>query len=148
MLSCEKKDELNIGTKSNDTIKVFEDEVSATDSTLASTTSCYMMANIKDSVWLQIDDNLGTIVGKMIEKRDNKLINGELMGISIDDTLKLEYTSTTDSLATSKELWFLKKDGKLFPATTSEPSKYKAKNIKFDDSDIFKPIDCKDLINR
>lgn len=111
LLNCNKKAEAPVPeTVSADTAATTE---KVTD-TLGAKSFCYMGVTGKDTVFVSIDDNLGTITGKMATKNSEKDSNkGELSGFKSGDTLKLTYTFASEGKTGNKnDIYFIKtKDG-------------------------------------
>ena len=115
-LSCEKKSTETVSsqTKAPDSVTVPESNEPVEPSTLQ---SCYIATNGKDSVFVSLDDNLGTITGKMRYKnfeKDSSL--GDLIGTKNGDTLKLSYTFASEGTTSEREIYFLMKDDNLTEA--------------------------------
>lgn len=149
-LSCEKKSTeiVDIDNSFKDTIVIPETNDPVESSTLQ---TCYMEAINKDSVFISLDDNLGTITGKMRYKNFEKDSSyGDLMGSQNGDTLKLVYTFESEGSTSEREIYFLKKDGNLLEAT----GEYKVDGIKSMyanpatlkyDAHVLKQTDCNDF---
>ncbi len=150
-LSCEKKsteisptdpsmsDSLIIVPESNDPIE---------PSTLQ---TCYLQATGKDSVFVSLEDNLGTITGKMRYKNFEKDSSfGDVVGNQNGDTLRLVYTFQSEGKTSDREIYFLKKDGKLLEAAgeyTSDGSKSSYADhskLKYDGPQLDQ-VDCKNF---
>ncbi len=149
-LSCSKKTEA-IAVKNTDSTGVFSDTESVADSTLSATSHCYILAKGNDTLFASIDDNLGTISGKLYYKNANKEHSyGEILGFSTDDTIKVDYSYHSNGAARVKEIWFLKKDNKLYEGTgkyDASGEKYASgKSVTFDTENYLKSEDCK-IIN-
>ncbi|MGZ5197600.1 MAG: hypothetical protein ACXWVZ_06850 [Kaistella sp.] len=112
-LSCEKKitETVDVQTANPDSITVPESNEPIESSTLQ---TCYMEATGKDTLFITLDDNLGTITGKMRYKNFEKDSSfGDVMGTQNGDTLKLNYTFESEGTTSDREIYFLKKDGNL-----------------------------------
>lgn len=112
-MSCEKKstETVNSQTTTPDSVTVSESDEPIEPSTLQ---SCYFVVNGKDSVFVSLDDNLGTITGKMRYKNFEKDSSfGDVMGTQNGDTIKLSYTFQAEGTTSEREIYFLKKDGGL-----------------------------------
>ncbi|WP_277110733.1 hypothetical protein [Chryseobacterium taklimakanense] len=151
-VSCNKKTETS-NVNSADSLGVFTEEESVADSTLAATTGCYMQVTGNDTLFAQIDDNLGTVTGKLHYKNHQKDSSfGDLLGSSVGDTIKVDYTFQSEGSLSTREIWFLKKDGKLlegigpFDKTGEKYANYK--NIKFGDGHVLDAVDCKKIANK
>ena len=101
-----------------------------------------MATEDEDTIYLKVEDNLGTVIGKMKATGKNA-VSGDLTGLTAGDTLKVTLMPSTGG---QKEIWFLKKNGDLQEAT----AKYEASgeyytddaNVKFGDGRIYKNADC------
>lgn len=111
-ISCEKKTDKNIDTSNSpDSVVNTDDSEPLEPSTVQ---NCYVGVTGKDSVFVSIDDNLGTFTGKMRYKNFEKDSSvGDLMGTKNGDTLKLNYTFASEGMSSDREIFFLMKDGKL-----------------------------------
>lgn len=113
LASCEKKVDQNIDIQSSKTDSTLIPEITTPieSSTLQ---SCFVGFTGKDSIFVSLDDNLGTITGKMYFKNNEKDSSiGDLMGTKSGDTLKLYYTFSSEGSNSEREIYFLKKDGNL-----------------------------------
>lgn len=110
VVSCEKKVDQTIDTSTQDSASL--DSSQPIESSTVQ--NCYLGITGKDSVYVSIDDNLGTFTGKMRYKNFEKdSSNGDLMGTKNGDTLKLNYTFASEGMNSDREIYFLLKDGKL-----------------------------------
>lgn len=111
LLNCNKKQEVPAADKvSADTAATTEKVID----TLGAKSFCYMGVTGKDTVFVSIDDNLGTITGKMATKNSEKDSNkGTLSGIKSGDTLKLTYEFASEGVSGNKnDIYFIQtKDG-------------------------------------
>ena len=88
-------------------------ETVKTDS-LDAKTFCYLGITGKDSVFVRLDDNLGTISGKMSYKNFEKdSSKGELSGFKSGDTLKLTYEFASEGTVSKRDIFFIQKDNSL-----------------------------------
>ncbi|MDO5616755.1 MAG: hypothetical protein Q4G16_11225 [Cruoricaptor ignavus] len=143
IISCEKKTEI-IPNVEADSTGVFKDEKNVTDSTLATNTGCYFFSDGRDSAFVKIDDNLGTVTGKLTYKIYGKpLQTGDIIGTSTGDTIKTDYHFSQKDQTDSKEIWFLKKNGNLLESTNNEA--ITDKTVKFSEERSFKKVDCKQI---
>lgn len=115
LFNCTKKTTENADLQSSkaDSSLVIENEP------LASSTvqDCYVAVNGKDSVFISVEDNLGTIIGQMRYKNFQKDSSfGDISGTKNGDTLKLNYTFQAEGTTSEREIYFLKKDGNLIEA--------------------------------
>ena len=111
LMNCNKKTETPVTEKATvDTTAATEKVVD----TLGAKSFCYMGVTGKDTVFVSIDDNLGTVTGKMVTKNSEKDGNkGDLSGFKSGDTLKLTYEFSSEGVAGNKnEIYFIQtKDG-------------------------------------
>ena len=133
-----------------DSSGIFVDEVNVTDSTLAAKTACYMEAIGKDSLFAQVDNNLGTISGKLHYKNFEKdSSSGTIAGIQDGDTLKVDYVFQAEGTTSTREIWFLKKDGKLYEGIgaydLSGVNYADPKQIKFEKGHVLSSVDCETI---
>ena len=111
--SCEKKSTETVDTQTvnPDSITVPESNEPLESSTLR---TCYMEVTGKDTLFVSLDDNLGTITGKMRYKNFEKDSSfGDVMGTQNGDTIKLNYTFEAEGTTSDREIYFLRKDGNL-----------------------------------
>lgn len=111
-VSCEKKLDQSIDTKSSaDKIANLENGNPVEPSTEQ---TCYLGVIGKDSVFISLDDNLGTFTGKMRYKNSQKDSSmGDLLGSKNGDTLKLNYIFASEGVTSDREIYFLLKDKNL-----------------------------------
>lgn len=149
-LSCEKKStEVEMPEQSIDSLVIIPETNEPIESSTLQT--CYMEVISKDSVFLTLDDNLGTITGKMRYKNFEKDSSfGDVMGHQNADTLKLVYTFASEGTTSEREIYFIKKEGNLLEAT----GEYKVDGIKSIyanpsklkyDGHSLKQVDCTDF---
>ncbi|SMP27715.1 hypothetical protein [Chryseobacterium profundimaris] len=146
LLNCNKKAEASVAeTAQLDTAATTEQSID----TLGAKSFCYMGVTGKDTVFVSIDDNLGTITGKMATKNSEKDSNkGELTGFKSGDTLKLTYEFASEGKTGNKnDMYFLQtKDGLSEGIGDRDPetgTKYVNENkIKYTGGRILKPADC------
>ena len=115
-IRCEKKIDstINSENKNADSLTSLENSKPIESSTEQ---SCYLGVTGKDSVFISLDDNLGTFTGKMRykkKKKDSSL--GDLIGTKNGDTLKLSYTFASEGTTSEREIYFLMKDDNLTEA--------------------------------
>lgn len=147
--SCTKKTE-TVAEQPNDSAGVFIDEENVADSTLSASSACYLDVVGKDSLFVRIDDNLGTISGKMHYKNFEKDSSyGDLTGIVSGDTIKAEYVFEAEGTTSTREIWFLRKDGNLlegigeYDATGENYAN--GSSVKFEKGHTLKPADCTEI---
>lgn len=110
MINCNKKAEAPAPKVNTDTIAVEEPVID----TLGPKSFCYIGAVGKDSVFASIDDNLGTITGKLSYKNSEKdSSKGDVTGFKSGDTLKLTYEFTSEGKKSKRDIYFLQKDNAL-----------------------------------
>lgn len=144
-MSCDKKVESAVIDTNSDTILIPETNEPIASSTLQ---TCYMEAVKKDSVFVSLEDNLGTLTGKMRYKNFEKDSSyGTLVGFKNADTLKLMYTFQSEGTTSEREIYFVLKGDQLLEgigphtedgtkSTYSIPSK-----LKFDGHALTQ-VDC------
>ncbi|UPQ76534.1 hypothetical protein [Chryseobacterium nepalense] len=146
LVNCSKKAEAPVAeTAQPDTAATAEKTID----TLTAKSFCYMGVTGKDTVFVSIDDNLGTITGKMAFKNSEKDSNkGELSGFKSGDTLKLTYEFASEGKTGNKnDIYFLQtKDGLSEGIGDRDPqtgTKYVNENkIKYAGGRTLKPADC------
>ncbi|WP_449387334.1 hypothetical protein [Chryseobacterium lineare] len=146
LLNCNKKPEAPVAEiPQPDTTAATEKIVD----TLVAKSFCYMGVTGKDTVFVSIDDNLGTITGKMAAKNSEKDSNkGELSGFKSGDTLKLTYNFASEGKTGNKnEIYFLQtKNGLNEGIGDRDPetgTKYaNEKKIKYTGGRNLKVADC------
>lgn len=112
--------------------------------------TCYLGIIGKDSIFLSVDDNLGTIVGKLRYKNFEKDSSiGDLVGIKSGDTLKLNYSFHAEGTSSEREIYFLQKDAIIIEGIGDHDAKSGAytdyKKIKFEEGSALKGTDCKTI---
>ncbi|WP_294283840.1 hypothetical protein [uncultured Chryseobacterium sp.] len=151
LLNCNKKPEAPVAEPASaDTATAME---KVTD-TLGPKSFCYMGVTGKDTVFVSIDDNLGTITGKMASKNSEKDSNkGDLTGFKSGDTLKLTYIFASEGKTGNKnDLYFLQtKDGLsegIGERDAETGTKYAdEKKIKYTGGRTLKTADCAMVAN-
>lgn len=110
--SCEKKSSENLNTEKADSVVVVPETNEPIESSTLQT--CYAGNTGKDSVFVSLEDNLGTLTGKMRYKNFEKdSSSGDIFGTKNGDTLKLTYNFTAEGKGSEREIYFLQKDGKI-----------------------------------
>jgi len=147
VMSCNKK------TEAPKTEIPGEDTTAATGrvaDTLGPKSFCYMGIVGKDTVFMTIDDNLGTISGKMATKNDEKDSNkGDLSGFKSGDTLKLTYDFAAEGkTGNTNDIYFLQtKDGLsegIGERDQETGTKYaNDSKVKYGNGRLLKIADCK-----
>lgn len=145
LLNCNKKTEVPAPKVETDSVAVAEPVID----TLGPKSFCYMQVVGKDSLFVSIDDNLGTVTGKMYNKFFEKdQSKGTLSGIKSGDTLKLTYEFTAEGKkGNTNDIYFLQKKDALIEGTGERDAqtgtKYINENkIKYD-GNSYKLADCK-----
>ena len=150
LLSCEKKISEKISTQNSvsDSVAVPENTEPIESSTLQ---SCYLGISGKDSTMISLDDNLGTITGKMRYNNFEKDSSfGDIIGIKNGDTLKLNYTFQSEGLVSEREIYFLKKKDQLLEGIGDHKSDgnkdlyANPSKLKYETTTL-KQVDCKDF---
>ncbi len=151
IVGCEKKiTEFDIiKTPSSDSIIIPESDEPIESSTIQ---TCYIGNVEKDSVFLTIEDNLGTITGKMRYKNFEKDSSvGDIIGNQNGDTLKLNYTFKSEGITSEREIYFLMKVESLLEGIGEQKvNRHKSSytdysKIKYENGLNMKQIDCKDF---
>ncbi|MBO6186852.1 MAG: hypothetical protein J6O88_19560 [Chryseobacterium sp.] len=142
-------------TKKNETVK----PVAITDSletsaepaidTLGPKSFCYLGVTGKDSVFVNIDDNLGTLSGKITYKNSEKdSSKGELLGFKSGDTLKLTYEFASEGTTSKRDIFFIQKENSLTEGIGDQKDENGTmryadeKKITYKDGQKLEKIDC------
>jgi len=141
--------------KKTETITPVTDSDSLTDNTeqvidtLGTKSSCYLGVTGKDSVFVSIDDNLGTVTGKMRYKNSEKdSSTGDLTGFKSGDTLKLTYEFASEGTTSKRDIFFVQKDGNLLEGIGNQKDdngqmKYADETkVAYKDGQKLKTADC------
>ncbi|NIF05181.1 hypothetical protein F3J23_06965 [Chryseobacterium sp. Tr-659] len=146
LINCNKKTETPAPKVAADTIAIAEPVVD----TLGPKSFCYIGTTGKDSVFASIDDNLGTITGKLSYKNNEKdSSKGDVAGYKSGDTLKLTYEFTSEGKKSKRDIYFLQKDNMLTEGIGDHKeedgqSKYaNDKKISYKDGQKLNTADCK-----
>lgn len=146
LINCNKKTEAPAPKAEADTIAVAEPIVD----TLGPKSFCYIGVTGKDSVFASIDDNLGTIIGKLSYKNSEKdSSKGDVTGFKSGDTLKLTYEFASEGKKSKRDIYFLQKDNTLTEGIGDHKeedghSKYAdEKKISYQDGQKLNTADCK-----
>lgn len=146
LFSCNKKTE-----KANESLKsdTISDTTNAVVDTLGSKSYCYMGVTGKDSVFVTIDDNLGTITGKMSYKNHEKdSSKGDLTGFKSGDTLKLTYEFSSEGTISKRDIFFLQKKENLLEGIGTQKNENEQmmyadeSKISYKDGQEFEIADC------
>lgn len=150
LMNCNKKAETAAPKIEADSTATTEKVVD----TLGPKSFCYMGVTGKDSVFASIDDNLGTITGKMSYKNFEKDSNkGDISGYKSGDTLKLTYEFESEGKKSSRDIFFIQKNNSLIEgigAHTEENGQVKytsEKNISYKDGQKLETADC-NIVNK
>lgn len=142
-LSCEKKTDSTVQDVNRDSLTINESDIEVE----AIPHSCWLEAKGNDSLFAMIDDNLGTVTGKLKYQNYQKdSSSGDINGISSGDTLKVDYIFQSEGVTSTREIWFLKKNGNLIEGIgdyDESGERYKdPKNIKFEGGHSLAPAEC------
>lgn len=148
--SCEKKTtDLLTSDDSLDSMVVVPETNEPIESSTLQT--CYMQATGKDSVFVTLEDNLGTIIGKMRYKNFEKdSSSGDLVGSQNGDTLKVNYTFAEEGKTSEREIYFLRKGENIIEGigeqtTEGATSKYANPAALKYVGNTLKQVDCTDF---
>lgn len=149
MINCTKKNEPVQNVITTDSLDNPE-EVQI--DTLGAKTYCYLGVTGKDSVFVSLDDNLGTISGKMAYKNNEKdSSKGELSGFKSGDTLKLTYEFTSEGTVSKRDIFFIQKGNTLTEGIGNQKDENGAmrysdeKKISYKDGQKLESADCKSI---
>jgi len=149
LINCNKKPDAPAVKIEKDTITAAEPVVD----TLGPKSFCYMGVTGKDTVFASIDDNLGTITGKMAYKNSEKdSSKGDVTGFKSGDTLKLTYEFQSEGKKSKRDIFFLQQDDTLIEGIGGHKeedgqSKYAdEKKISYKDGQKLSTADCKTVI--
>lgn len=145
LMNCNKKTETITQKTDADTLATTEPVVD----TLGPKSFCYLGVIGKDSVFATIDDNLGTITGKLSYKNSEKdSSTGTLSGIKSGDTLKLTYEFAAEGKSgNTNDIYFLQKKDAIIEGVGERDSQTGTKfvhenKIKYEGTG-YKLVDCK-----
>ena len=151
LMNCNKKTETVKPVASSDSLETPAEPV--VDS-LAAKTFCYLGVTGKDSVFVSLDDNLGTFSGKMAYKNSEKdSSKGELSGFKSGDTLKLTYEFASEGTTSKRDIFFIQKDNTLIEGIGNQKDENGAmryadeKKISYKDGQKLETADCKVVTN-
>ncbi|RNA60461.1 hypothetical protein D1631_18375 [Chryseobacterium nematophagum] len=149
LLNCKKNTETPSTLNETDSTSHSE----AIIGTLVPKSFCYMGITGKDTVYASIDDNLGTITGKLVYKNFEKDSNkGEVVGVKSGDTLKLTYEFESEGSKSKRDIYFLQKEKTLTEGIGEHTEenmqiKYAHENkISYKDGDQLQIVDCHKII--
>jgi hypothetical protein len=110
LMNCNKKTETPVLKADKDSVATVEKVVD----TLGSKSFCYMGVTGKDTVFASIDDNLGTVTGKLFYKNSEKdSSKGDVTGFKSGDTLKLTYEFASEGSKSKSDIFFIQKGNTL-----------------------------------
>lgn len=145
LLNCNKKTEVPVPKTETDSLAIVEPVID----TLGPKSFCYMEVVGKDTTFVSIDDNLGTVTGKMYRKFFEKdQSKGTLSGIKSGDTLKLTYEFAAEGKkGNTNDIYFLQKKNAIIEGVGERDAetgtKYANENkIKYEGKG-YKIADCK-----
>ncbi|KQS92475.1 hypothetical protein [Chryseobacterium sp. Leaf394] len=147
-LSCKKKE-----TSKQDPVKTDSAEtVQQPVDTLGTKTFCYMKVTGKDTVVASIDDNLGTLIGKLAYKNHEKdSSKGDVTGFRSGDTLKLTYEFASEGTTSKRDIFFLQKDNSLFEGLGDQKDNggqmvyANEKKISYPEDQKLESVDCEKI---
>ncbi|WP_175622316.1 hypothetical protein [Chryseobacterium schmidteae] len=146
-ISCNKKSET---VKSVSTTDSLEKPIEPIVDTLGAKTYCYLGVTGKDSVFVSLDDNLGTLSGKMAYKNSEKdSSKGELFGFKSGDTLKLTYEFASEGTTSKRDIYFIQKGDILTEGIGDQKDENGTmryadeKKITYKDGQKLETVDCK-----
>lgn len=150
VVSCNKKNSETAETlNSKDSAVVVAENTKPIESSTQQT--CYSGNTGKDSVFISLDDNLGTITGKLRYKNLEKDSSfGDIVGTQNGDTLKLNYTFQSEGVTSEREIYFLRKNDRLSEGIGEHKVEGKkdiyanTSKLQFGESPL-KQVDCKDF---
>lgn len=145
-LSCTKKTESNVKDITEDSVTVNSSDFNVE----AVPEICYMEANGKDSLFMKVVSNLGTVTGNLYYKNFQKDSSfGDIVGVEDGDTLKLDYTFQSEGMESTREIWFLMRDGKVIEGIAepnAEGTGYKDyHSVKYDGGHVLSLVECNTL---
>jgi hypothetical protein len=150
LMNCNKKTETVAPKAETDSTATAETVVD----TLGTKSFCYMGVTGKDSVFANIDDNLGTITGKMSYKNFEKDSNkGDISGYKSGDTLKLTYEFESEGKKSARDIFFIQKGNSLLEGIGEHKEengqvKYaNEKNVSYKDGQKLEAADC-NIVNK
>lgn len=147
LMNCNKKTEPVQPVATTDSIETPAEPVV---DTLGAKTFCYVGVTGKDSVFVSLDDNLGTLSGKMAYKNSEKdSSKGELSGLKSGDTLKLTYEFASEGTTSKRDIFFIQKENTLTEGIGNQKDENGAmryadeKKISYKDGQKLESADCK-----
>ncbi|WP_144283785.1 hypothetical protein [Chryseobacterium echinoideorum] len=151
LIQCNKKNDTVNSIAKNDSLSMNTEAESEKEmDTLNAKTYCYIGVTGKDSVFVSIDDNLGTLSGKMSYKNFEKdSSKGELSGFKSGDTLKVTYEFASEGMNSKRDIFFIQKDNMLIEGIGNQKDdngimRYADENkIDYKSGQNLKSADCK-----
>lgn len=151
LMNCNKKTETVNPVITTDSV---ETPAKPNVDSLGSKTFCYLGITGKDSVFVSLDDNLGTFSGKMAYKNHEKdSSKGELSGFKSGDTLKLTYEFASEGTTSKRDIFFIQKGNALMEGIGNQKDENgrmhyaDEKNISYKDGQKMQTVDCKVVSN-
>lgn len=150
LISCDKKPTENVVTDASlDSMTIIPQTNEPIES--SSLQTCYLQATGKDTLYVTLEDNLGTITGKMRYKNFEKdSSSGDIVGSQNGDTLKLNYTFESEGTTSEREIYFLKKGENIVEGIGEQKTEGKqasyadAGKLKYEGNSLTQ-IDCTDF---
>lgn len=147
LMNCNKKAESKTPIVQQDSLT---DSTQTVIDTLGTKSYCYFGVTGKDSVFVSIDDNLGTVTGKMRYKNNEKdSSKGDLTGYKSGDTLKLTYEFASEGTTSKRDIFFVEKGGSLLEGIGNQKNedgqmKYEDETkITYNSNQKLENADCK-----
>lgn len=151
LMNCNKKTEPVQPVTTTDSAETPTEKVV---DTLGAKTFCYLGVTGKDSVFVSLDDNLGTFSGKMAYKNSEKdSSKGELSGFKSGDTLKLTYEFASEGTTSKRDIFFIQKGNTLMEGIGNQKDENGTmryadeKKISYNDGQKLESADCKTIAN-
>lgn len=145
LINCNKKTETPVQQVETDSIETEEVIVD----TLGAKSFCYIGVTGKDTVFAAIDDNLGTITGKISYKNHEKdSSKGDVTGFKSGDTLKLTYEFESEGSKGKRDIFFIQNNNTLVEGIGEQKEennqmKYVNENkISYKDGQKLNAADC------
>ena len=148
-LSCVKKTESNVQDVTEDSMTVNTSDFNIE----AVPEICYMEATGKDTLFMKVVSNLGTVTGNLYYKNFEKDSSfGDIVGVEDGDTLKVDYTFESEGMTSTREIWFLMKDGKVLEGIgepDADGTGYKDYySIKYEGGHALSMVECNTIESR
>lgn len=154
IVSCEKNDgkQTNVENRKPDTLAMPNQEKNQIEQK-ENTDYCYLNVTDKDSLMLKYRVSNGNVSGKLTYKNFEKdSSSGNVTGQASGDTLKLNYTFSSEGMTSEREVYFLQDSGVLLEGTgeyadpASSKQKYvSSKAINYSKGRRLAPADCTEI---